>query len=363
MNKGFVWQGDSLYIEIYGQSHSSEIGVYINGLPSSFVPDEQKLAEFMSRRAPGKNEWSTPRKESDEVTIEELEQGYHGYIVNSDMHPRDYSSLANCPRPSHADYTGRLKYGEEAVKSGGGSFSGRMTAPLCIAGAMAKQILSDKGVNIYAHIKSIADIKDESFYTSGDIGRFISALPSVATKEFPVVDDALGSAMKDKILEAARDNDSVGGVIECVVAGFPGGVGGPLFEGLESKIASLAMAIPAAKGIEFGNGFEATSLLGSKNNDSFQIGKDGSLELRTNNCGGILGGISTGINNAPIVFDVAFKPTPSISKAQDTVDFATMKNTKIEIKGRHDPCICPRAVPVVEAVAAIALLDSLQMNR
>jgi len=357
MNSSSTYRGDALDLMIYGESHSETIGVYITGLPEDVKPDPEKTAAFMARRAPGKNAWSTPRKEPDEVIFERNGSMLHGYIVNTNTKPKDYASIMNCPRPSHADYAARLLYGDEASKSGGGIFSGRMTAPLCIAGSIALQELAKRGIQISAHLKSVAGITDDSYFDHGvNDEDFRNALLQVSEKDFPVIDDEKGSLMKEQIEMARNEGDSVGGIIECVVYGYPEGIGGPIFDGIEAKIAQLIYAIPAVKGVEFGNGFAGSELKGSENNDPFAYGRDGELVLKTNHSGGIQGGISLG-NVAPIVFDCALKPTPSISKTQETVDLAQRKNTEIKIEGRHDPCVAPRAVPVVEAAAAIALYD------
>ena len=362
MNSSSTYEGDALDIMIYGESHSETIGVYITGLPEDVIPDPAKTAAFMARRAPGKNAWSTPRKEADEVIFERNGPMLHGYIVNTNTKPKDYASIINCPRPSHADYAAKLLYGDEASKSGGGIFSGRMTAPLCIAGSIALQELNKRGIQISAHLKKIADVSDDSYFDhSVNDESFRNALAVVENKDFPVVDDAQGDLMKAKIEEARMEGDSVGGVIECVIYGYPEGIGGPIFDGIEAKLAQILYAIPAVKGVEFGNGFEGSGLKGSENNDAFAFDSDGNLTLKTNHSGGIQGGISLG-DVAPIVFDVAMKPTPSISKSQETVDLAEHKNTTINIEGRHDPCVAPRAVPVVEAAAAIALYDLLLVS-
>ena len=348
MSSSSTYQGDALDIMIYGESHSEAIGVYINGLPEDVQPDTAKTAAFMARRAPGKNAWSTPRKEADEVIFERNGAMLHGYIINTNTKPKDYASIMNCPRPSHADYAARLLYG--------------MTAPLCIAGSIALQELNKRGIQIRAHLKKVAGISDDTYFDHGvnDEG-FRTALLQVADKEFPVVDDAKGELMKEKIEQARMDGDSVGGVIECVVYGFPEGIGGPIFDGIEAKLAQILYAIPAVKGVEFGNGFEGSDLRGSENNDAFVFDNEGRLTMKTNHSGGIQGGISLG-DVAPIVFDIAMKPTPSISRLQETVDLQEHKNTTINIEGRHDPCVAPRAVPVVEAAAAIALYDLLLVS-
>ena len=364
MSMNSIYRGDKLSLEIYGESHSPSIGVLIEGLPADVKPEEDKTAAFMKRRAPGQNAWSTPRKEKDEVHFEEKDGKLHGFIINTNTKPKDYAKIMNTPRPSHADYTARLKYGEEASKSGGGIFSGRMTAPLCIAGSIAMQQLSKMGVEIYAHVKSIAGVNDASYFDYTPLSaEFKKSMTEVASKEFPVVLDEAGEMMKAKIEEARMEEDSVGGIVECVIYGMPKGIGGPIFSGIEGKIAQMIYAVPAVKGVQFGNGYDIAELKGSENNDAFGYDENGELHLLTNHSGGILGGISVGGSVAPIVFDCAMKPTPSISKEQKTVDLAEHKNTTITIEGRHDPCIVPRAVPVIEAAAAIAIYDMILASK
>lgn len=356
----YEYKGDVIEVSIYGESHSERIGAMITNLPEDVIADEAKLAKFMRRRAPGNYPWSTPRKEADEVVFAKIPQGMgmiSGYIKNTNTKPGDYAGYFVTPRPSHADYTARIKYGENSATTGGGAFSGRMTAPLCIAGGIAIQELEKRGIYVRSHIKAINGLSDVSYYD--DAQDFDKRLQEVERKEFPTVSDAAGEAMKLEIGRAKEENDSVGGTIETVIYGMPGGIGGPLFEGLEGKIAQIIFAIPAVKGIGFGNGFGATELNGSTNNDSFGIDASGEVMLKSNRCGGILGGISLGLSSAPIVFETAFKPTPSIACAQTTVNLDLKKEEEIKVKGRHDPCIVPRAVPVTEAAAAIAIWDAL----
>ncbi len=363
MSMNSIYRGDVLNIEIYGESHSPTIGVKIKGLPEDLVPDEAKTAKLMARRAPGKNKWSTPRSEADQVIFEKDGDTLHGYIVNSNTRPKDYASIMNKPRPSHADFTAPMIYGEDFSRSGGGIFSGRMTAPLCIAGSVALQQLEQMGISVYAHLKEVAGVSDRSYYDAPPQDNAMREdLAGVGTKEFPVIDDDQGEKMKSAIEDARQEGDSVGGIIECIVYGMPSGIGGPLFYGIEGKIAQIMYAIPAVKGIEFGNGFEAARLRGSENNDPFVM-DEGQVKLATNRSGGILGGISVGGQCAPIVFDVAVKPTPSISREQRTVDIKEKKDTTLVIEGRHDPCIAPRAVPVVEAACGIALYDMILSKR
>ena len=358
MSMDSTYHGEVLKLKIYGQSHSPTIGVYIEGLPKSLTVDEEFTRALMARRAPGNNAWSTPRKEKDEVIFEKEGDVLHGYIVNTNTKPKDYASILNKPRPGHADYTGKIKFKDEAAQSGGGIFSGRMTAPLCIAGSIALKELSLRGIEICAHLKSCGGVNDDSYYDH-DVNdeAFRKALSGVKDKEFPCVSDEQGDKMKRAIEEARMDLDSVGAVIECVIYGLPEGLGGPIFDGLEGKIAGLVYSIPAVKGVEFGAGFSVASMRGSQNNDAFSY-EDGKVVLETNNCGGILGGISVG-DAAPLVFDCAFKPTPSIGKEQKTIDIQNKTVSSIKVEGRHDPCVAPRAVPVVEAAAAIAIYDKI----
>ncbi|SCW63910.1 chorismate synthase [Ruminococcaceae bacterium YRB3002] len=349
-----VYRGDVLKLTIYGESHSKRIGVYIEGLPGDVEISSGYVAKVMKRRAPGQNKWSTPRSEEDKVIFENEAERVHGYIVNANTKPKDYDPIANTPRPSHADYTARLLYGDDAAKSGGGIFSGRMTAPLCIAGAIAKCELEKRGIKIYSHLLQVEEVSDVGYY-EGFSEKDIAQVPA---KEFPVIDDSCGKLMIEAISRAQKDGDSVGGVIETVIYGMPGGIGGPLFDGIEGKIAQIIYAIPAVKGVEFGYGFESSYLRGSENNDPFVMTKDGHVTIENNKCGGILGGISVG-GGVPVVFSTAIKPTPSIAAEQKTVDLVTRKNTTVKVPGRHDPCIAPRAVPVVECAAAIAIYDMI----
>ena len=341
--------GDSIKVGIYGGSHDEKIGVTMEGIREGLPVDEEKLRSFMSRRAPGKNPWSTPRKEDDEpVFISGVKDGsttgerIEAVIYNRNIRASDYDNIKTVPRPSHADYPAWVKYGE--IPSGGGSFSGRMTAALCIAGALCIRWLEDEGVEIKAHIKSIGEIEDGEMKAD-----------SITGTDFPTVSEAAAEEMKALISEVHGRGDSIGGIIECRVYGMPVGIGDPLFGSLEGKISHSIFAVPAVKGIEFGNGFEAAHLRGSENNDSFRV-EEGRIITGSNNHGGILGGLTSGM---PIVMRAAVKPTPSIGMEQDSVDLAVMENTKLEIKGRHDPCIVPRAVPCIEAATAIAVYDAM----
>lgn len=354
--------GNKIKISVFGQSHAEAIGVCVDGLPAGERVDREELGRFMQRRAPGKSPVSTPRREADEVKIlcglvNDITCGapLAAIIENTNTRSRDYEFLKETPRPAHADYPAQVKFGGFQDVRGGGHFSGRLTAPLCIAGGICLQILARKGIQVGAHIRSVGDVQDEGFDPMG-VPR--ETLDRVKGTEFPTISAEKGEEMRKRILAASADGDSVGGTVECIVTGVPVGIGGALFGGLDGKIASAIFGIPAVKGIEFGAGFEAARLTGAENNDPYTV-KDGKIQTLSNNAGGILGGISTGM---PIVFTAAFKPTPSIAKPQQSVRLSTMEETELRVVGRHDPCIVPRAVPVVEAVTAIALLDAILDN-
>ena len=352
--------GKKVKIQIFGQSHSEAIGVVIDGLPVGEEIDMEQVQQFMERRAPGRNAYSTPRKEGDVPrVVSGLFEGKTcgapicAIIENTNTRSKDYDKLKDLPRPGHADFTAWVKYDGYNDHRGGGHFSGRLTAPLCFAGAVCKQILERKGIHVGAHILSIKGVKDIPF---DEVHVDAEALQKVTAKAFPVQEDAAGEAMQAAIAAAKEKGDSVGGIIECAVTGLPVGVGEPMFDGLESRLAAAVFAIPAVKGVEFGAGFGVADLFGSENNDDFIYQADGTVETKTNNHGGSLGGISSGM---PLVFRAAFKPTPSISREQDTISISKRENDKLAVVGRHDPCIVPRAVPCVEAAAAVAILDLL----
>ena len=352
--------GKNIKISVFGQSHSEGIGVVIDGLPTGVRLDMDKIYSFMARRAPGNNAMSTARKEADMPEIlSGLADGITcgaplcAVIRNTNTRSGDYSNLKDCPLPSHADFAASVRYNSFNDVAGGGHFSGRLTAPLCFAGAVCMQILKDMGIEIKAHIYSIAGIKDKPF----DLVNITDC--DIASKEFPVIDDEAGQKMIDRILEAKAQADSVGGIIECAVTGVDAGYGDPMFDGVENIIAKNIFAVPAVKGIEFGNGFGCAEITGSENNDPYRV-VDGKVVTSTNNAGGITGGITTGM---PIVFRTAIKPTPSIGKEQQSVSLSKNENTELVIKGRHDPCIIQRAVPVIEAVAAMSILDIIRETR
>lgn len=350
--------GDNLKLSIFGQSHAPAIGMTLDGIPAGYAVDFNKLQAFLNRRAPGQNDWSTPRREEDRPDF--LSGLFDGYtcgapiaavIPNRNTRSKDYSSLKDCPRPGHADYTAQIKYGGYQDFAGGGHFSGRLTAPLCIAGGLCLQWLEDMEISIAAHITRIGQVTDHQFNP-------MQPEVDCILPHFPVLSAQAESDMKQEIARARADSDSVGGIIECAILGLPAGIGEPMFGGMESKLAQILYGIPAVKGVEFGAGFAAATLRGSENNDSYRInGAD--VALGSNNAGGILGGISSGF---PVIFRAAIKPTPSIGRAQRSVSLSSREEITLEIKGRHDPCIVPRAVPVVEAAAAIAVFDMILGN-
>ena len=354
--------GEHLKLSIFGQSHGPAIGMTLDGIPAGLPVDLEKLQAFMNRRAPGQNEQSTTRKESDHPEIlAGIVDGYTcgapiaAVIQNTNTRSGDYNNLKDCPRPGHADYPAQIKYGGYQDVAGGGHFSGRLTAPLCIAGGLCKQWLENMGIQIAAHIVAIGGVVDEP----GVYLDWANPDLSLINNDFPVLNKDAGDKMKEVIAEAKANGDSVGGLIECIATGLPVGLGEPMFGGMESKIAQIVYGIPAVKGLNFGSGFAGAYMRGSENNDQYYI-EDGRVRTKRNFAGGILGGITNGM---PLVFEVAIKPTPSIAMAQKSISLSTMSETELTIKGRHDPCIVPRAVPVIEAAAAIAIYDAVLMNK
>ena len=412
--------GENIHLSIFGQSHSEAIGMTLDGIPAGHTIDLDRLDAFLARRAPGNSDLSTPRKEAD---TPEFLSGFTfkartavtcgapiaAVIRNTNTRSKDYSELKITPRPGHADLTAEIKYHGAQDYAGGGHFSGRLTAPMCIAGGICMQLLEEHNIHIFTRIYSIGDIRDSGNFEAYLADRYTAfSAPAGASlndassydaticrslrsrqdiknellaRSLPVINEANGEKMRELILEKKAEGDSVGGIIECVVTGLPAGLGDPMFDGMENRISQAVFAIPAVKGIEFGAGFASAYMTGSENNDGFRLrGNDtpddhantqgiqnsevstpaddsryGSIITETNNCGGILGGITDGM---PLVFRAAFKPTPSIAKEQRSVDLQKMQETTLQIHGRHDPCIVPRALPCVEAAAALAVYDA-----
>ncbi|NLI93173.1 MAG: chorismate synthase [Peptococcaceae bacterium] len=352
-----VW-GEFLKISIFGESHGKCVGIIVNGLPAGLELDLAFIRRELDRRAPGKS-FATARQEEDEF---EIISGYFNnrttgsplsfVIRNNDQHSRDYEEIKNIMRPGHADFTAWSKYNGFHDYRGGGHFSGRLTAPLVLTGAIAKQILMKKGIVIGGHILSIGNIADTQI---DPVNPDPELLLAVRTRLFPVISEEQGKLMQESIIQAKTEQDSLGGVVETAIVGLPAGIGSPFFDSVESKLAHLLFSIPAVKGVEFGAGFAITEMRGAVANDEFRL-LEGQVRTATNHSGGIQGGITNGM---PVIFRTAFKPTPSIARGQKTVDISTMQEVEIRIQGRHDPCIVPRAVPVVEAAAAIALLEMM----
>ncbi len=351
--------GNKVKISVFGESHGNGIGVVIDGLPAGFKVNMDAVLAQMARRAPGRDKTATPRKEKDlpKILSGMLEDTLTGaplcaVIENTNTRSGDYGNLMTCPRPGHSDYTAYVKYNASNDVRGGGHFSGRITAPLVFAGAVCRQLLAAQGVRVAAHIYSIGNVHDKPFDPVHIDGALMERL---SLSSFALIDRGAEEPMRAEVEDARMQLDSVGGVIECAVTGVPAGFGGPMFDGVEGVIAQALFGIPAVKGVEFGAGFASAAMRGSQNNDPFRV-EDGKVVTSTNNCGGILGGITDGM---PLVFRAAVKPTPSIGQVQQSVDLQTMQNTELTVNGRHDPCIVPRAVPVVEAMTAIALMNIL----
>ena len=356
MASGF---GEKLRVSVFGESHGTAIGAVVDGLPAGESIDYDELVRFMERRQGGRNALSTARKEPDLPRfLSGVTDGRtNGFplcleIENTNTRSGDYSDLADVPRPSHADYTACVKWGGKADMRGGGHFSGRLTAPLCAAGGIAKQLLARRGIFVGAHLNSVGAVQDQPFPMLPGAQLF----DDIAAKALPVLDDAAGEDMQKEILAAREAQDSVGGTVECMITGLPAGLGDPMFDGIENRLARALFGIPAVKGLEFGAGFALSKMRGSQANDPFAVGENGEITTKTNNSGGIQGGITNGM---PVRFVVGFKPTPSISREQESVSISQRKPAVVSIHGRHDPCIVQRAVPVVEAVAALVALDIL----
>ena len=350
--------GRHLKLSLFGESHGAGLGIVIDGLPPGLALDFEEIGREMARRAPGWNALSTPRREND---IPEILSGMYGgrttgaplaaLIRSRDTRSQDYGEEFDKPRPGHADYTGYVRYMGFGDHRGGGHFSGRLTAPVVFAGAVCKQWLREHGIRIYAHIQRLAGIDDGSFL---DFNMEESSLSSLSAETLPLLHPSLKEEMTQAILTAKEQEDSVGGIVECMAVGLPAGMGAPFFDSAESVLSHLMFSVPAVKGISFGAGFSMADMRGSICNDPFYYDGAGVVRTRTNNCGGILGGITTGM---PLLFRCAIRPTSSIAQAQETVSLKEKVNTTLQIVGRHDPCIVPRALPVIEAMTAIGLCE------
>ena len=348
--------GENIKLSIFGQSHGPAIGVTLDGIPAGLPVNTEILQTFLNRRIPGQHDYATTRKEEDRPEfLSGIVDGYTcgapiaAIIRNENQKSKDYSNLKDCPRPGHADYTAQIKYSGFQDIAGGGHFSGRLTAPLCIAGGLCKQWLEQLGIQISAHISMIGGIYDNPLHIDP-----VNPDLSVIRADFPVINPEAGIKMRNRITEAKENCDSVGGTITCYITGLPAGIGDPMFGGMESRLAQIIYGIPAVKGLEFGSGFSGSAMTGSENNDPYTV-VNGRISTKTNNAGGILGGITTGM---PLYFCVSIKPTPSISKPQQSISIHDCSEQQLILKGRHDPCIVPRAVPVVEAAAALAVYDA-----
>lgn len=352
--------GMNIKMAIYGESHGASIGLVLDGVPPGLELDLAAIEKEMARRAPGRDALSTPRKEKDAF---EIQSGFFAgrttgtpicaMIKNSDQHSKDYSIMKDKMRPGHADYAGFVHYKGCNDYRGGGSFSGRLTAPLVFAGAVAKQALAQYGIVVGAHILQIADVREKGFPA---LGTNIEMLHNLAAKPFPVLDDNIGEVMQQRILSAKADLNSVGGIIETMVLNVPAGIGSPYFDSVESRLSHGLFSVPAVKGVEFGDGFGMAALTGTEANDELYYDASGQVKAYSNHNGGITGGISNGM---PMLFRVAIKPTPSIAREQRTISLSQQENTTLTITGRHDPCIVQRAIPVIEAVTAWTIWDLL----
>ncbi|MCC8015862.1 MAG: chorismate synthase [Clostridiales bacterium] len=351
--------GDNIRLSVFGESHGEAIGCVIDGLPAGIALDTQKIEKEMKRRAPGKDKTSTPRAEAD---IPHILSGVLNNVTtgaplamiinNTNTKSDDYDNIMAVPRPGHSDYPAYVKYGGKNDVRGGGHFSGRLTAPLVFAGAVAKQILADKGITIGSHILKIGTVCDDEF---DKINISKTKLEALTDNFFSVLNPEKEKEMRSVIEEARLKGDSAGGIIECAAIGLPVGLGGNMFDTVESKLASAVFGVPAVKGIQFGAGFKLAEMAGSTANDAYFI-KNGRVALKSNNNGGVLGGMATG---APLVFSVVIKPTPSVSVPQQSVNLQTMRDETLIVNGRHDPCIVPRALPVIEGVCAFEILDMM----
>jgi chorismate synthase len=350
-------------LSLFGESHGAGIGIVLNGLPPGFAPDWAELRREMRRRAPGRSALTTERREADEVEIlsgvfQERTTGAPlcAMIRNTDTRSADYEEIRFKPRPGHSDYPAFIRYGGFNDYRGGGHFSGRLTAPLVFAGALIKQILRQSGVSVGAHILRVHDVLDDSFTAAAPSAEDLAAL---AASPLPVLDPEVRPRMEKAIAAARAAGDSVGGIVECAVLGLKPGLGAPFFDSAESALARLLFAVPAVKGVSFGLGFALAERRGLESNDAYFYDAEGRVRTRTNNCGGLLGGLTTGM---PLVCQAAIKPTASVALPQETVDLREKSPASLALRGRHDPCVVLRAVPVIESVTALAIWDLMEKS-
>lgn len=351
--------GQTLKLTLFGQSHSEQIGAVLEGFPAGFAPDTDALAAFMATRAPGQP-LTSARREPDRVCFPAgLADGHTCgaplciTIANTDTRPADYAAFADVPRPAHADYPASLRYGGWQDVRGGGHFSGRLTAPLCAAGALCMQLLQKYRIFVGAHLSAVGDVRDDAL---DPVSTDETVLRTLDRAPFPVLSREAGDRMKALLTRTAQNGDSVGGVVEAAAVHLPAGIGDPVFDGLDSRLAAALFGIPAVKGVEFGDGFAVSAMNGSRANDAYYYAEDGSVRTRTNHCGGILGGLSDGM---PLILRVAFKPTPSVALPQESIRLSARESAELRVDGRHDPCVALRAVPVVTAAVALTLTDAL----
>lgn len=349
--------GKNFKVTLFGQSHSEDLGIIIDGISAGYKINKDLIRKNLDRRRPGKNKFSTARKEDDDFKIVSGEVDgltcgapICAIIENKDMKSKDYDNLKDRPRPSHADYPAYVKFKGFNDIRGGGQFSGRITAPIVIAGSIAEDLLLNRGIKIYSRIKSLGDEEDVKLELK-DINE--DKLSNLKNEDFPVFDHEVRKKMQEEILRAKEDGDSIGGIVETFILNMPAGIGEPFFDSLESVISHAVFSVPGIRGIEFGSGFEAAKMRGSLHNDEYYYEK-GEVKTKSNNHGGIIGGLSSGM---PIIFRTAVKPTSSISKTQSTISLKDKKNVDLEIVGRHDPSIVPRALVAIEMITAIAILD------
>lgn len=348
--------GQYLKLSLFGQSHGEAIGITLDGFPAGMTVDEERLRAEMARRAPGQSAMTTSRREADQPEVLSgvlngvtTGQPICAIIRNTNTRSRDYGDGVDLVRPGHADYTGHVRYFGFEDWRGGGHFSGRLTAPIVFAGALCSQWLAQQGVTIACHIQQLGDVRDTSFMETDPAADYAY----LKQMHLPVLTPGLDAAMEQTVLRAREAEDSVGGVLECMITGLPAGLGAPFFDSVESVLSHLLFSVPAVKGVEFGEGFGFAALRGSQANDPFHM-KDGRIVTTSNHAGGINGGISNGM---PVIFRCAVRATPSIAQKQQTVSLRSGEDASLEIHGRHDPCILPRAVPVIEAVAAIGIME------